>query len=550
MDNKEEEKENSLEAHSEDDSKSDPGIENADSPPEKDTEVADTEIDDNFVEEPESEADAEGKSPSAESEEEVKEIEVLESIEIEESAETADSETSDESSKQADSEEAKKKSPLKVLAAVAFALLILVGVIIAIPNALWYYELQAGSKNMEQLNMEQATRDFETAVNIARNFPESDERLGVGLNTLSTVLLAQGRYSEAEKTIKESLEIHQKRYGDDARSTKPLLLMAGLNRRQGNYNEAVKLYEKALKKIAEAEGEKDAYARALMILSVLEIYRGNYDKAESGFKKVETIGKTLYGERYNTSVDMLVNRGRIEEARGKYQSAKRYYRKCLEELGPVNETNKAGRCLVFNLMAELFLIENNNEEAGPLIQKAHALSQSLSAKEYLQAANLETLTNLTTFHIKEGKFDKAEKILEQSIPIARDRLGEGHPAYAKVEMQEAEVLASKGKFKQAKAISDRAMSLVRATVGEEHRFVAEQLRSQAKMHAFAGEKEASEAKYKEALEMFKNCLGKSHPECASTLFGWAAMLETNGNSAKANDLQYKARKIVEVANNR
>ena len=94
------------------------------------------------------------------------------------------------------------------------------------------------------------------------------------------------------------------------------------------------------------------------------------------------------------------------------------------------------------------------------------------------------------------------------------------------------------------------MSLVRATVGEEHRFVAEQLRSQAKMHAFAGEKEASEAKYKEALEMFKNCLGKSHPECASTLFGWAAMLETSGNSAKANDLQYKGRKIVEVANNR
>ena len=444
----------------------------------------------------------------------------------------------------------KKRSPVKLLVTTILMLLIALGIGFAIPNAMWFYYIQSGSQNMDDLKLEESAKDFETAVTIARLFPSSDERLGLSLNTLGTMQLALGRYKEANKTIDESIKIHERLYGEGVKSTKALLLKAGLNRRQGKYKQAEEIYNHALDKIEHAEGKTAKYAEVLMVLSILEIYRGNYARAEAGFLEVTAIHKELAGDKYKEPPDMTMNMGRIAEAKGDYKTASDLYQKCLKELGAPNDNNKASHCLVLNLMAELYITENNTKEAGTSVEKAYALAQSLSAKEYLQAANLETLMNLTSFHIMEDQFDKAEKILKQSLPIARDRLGKNHPAYARVLSQQAEVLAYKNKFKEADADALEAITLMKETVGDTHRYVADLMRSRAKVLTRKKSFDEAETVLKQALTLFAECLSAKHPEYANTLMVQAALAEARGNSARATELMARARKIVEAANER
>ncbi|MBI1271785.1 tetratricopeptide repeat protein [bacterium] len=444
----------------------------------------------------------------------------------------------------------KKRSPVKLLVTTILMLLIALGVGFAIPNAMWFYYIQSGSQNMDALKLEESAKDFETAATIARFFPSGDERLGLSLNTLGTMQLALGRYKEAGKTIDESITIHKRLYGEGVKSTKALLLKAGLNRRQGNYKEAEEIYNNALDTIESAEGKNAKYAEVLMVLSILEIYRGNYARAEAGFLEVTSIHKELEGAKYKEPPDMTMNLGRIAEAKGDYKTAGDLYQKCLKELGAPDENNKASHCLVLNLMAELYITENDTKEAGASVEKAYALAQSLSAKEYLQAANLETLMNLTSFHIMEDQYDKAEKILKQSLPIARDRLGKNHPAYARVLSQQAEVLAYKNKFKEADADALEAIALMKETVGDTHRYVADLMRSRAKVLTRQKNFDEADTVLKQSLNLFAECLSAKHPEYANTLMAQAKLAEAKGNSARAAELMARARKIVEAANKR
>lgn len=443
-----------------------------------------------------------------------------------------------------------KRSPVKFLVTSILMLLIVLGIGFAIPNAMWFYYLQSGSQNMDDLKLEESAKDFETAVTIARLFPSSDERLGLSLNTLGTMQLALGHYKDATRTIDESIKIHEKLYGEGVKSTKALLLKAGLNRRQGKYKQAEEIYNHALDKIEKAEGKNAKYAEVQMVLSILEIYRGNYARAEAGFHEVSSIHKELEGAKYKEPPDMTMNMGRIAEAKGDYKTASGLYQKCLKELGAPDDNNKASHCLVLNLMAELYITENDTKDAGASVEKAYALAQSLSAKEYLQAANLETLMNLTSFHIMEDQYDKAEKILKQSLPIARDRLGKNHPAYARVLSQQAEVLAYKNKFKEADADALEAISLMKETVGDTHRYVADLMRSRAKVLTRQKNFDEAETVLKQALLLFAECLSAKHPEYANTLMVQAKLAEAKGNSTRAAELMARARKIVEAANKR
>ncbi len=177
--------------------------------------------------------------------------------------------------------------------------------------------------------------------------------------------------------------------------------------------------------------------------------------------------------------------------------------------------------------------------AEQLLQKA--INQSSQPSDFLA----ENLNNLAGLYRSQGKYAEAEPLIERSLTIWENQLGEDHPSVATSLNNLALLYKSQGKYEEAEPLYLRSLAIMEKQLGENHPLVATSLNNLAGLYG-------SQEKYAEAEHLIARSLaidekvyGENHPEIATDLNNLAELYRTQGKYAEAESLYRRSLAIME-----
>lgn len=296
--------------------------------------------------------------------------------------------------------------------------------------------------------------------------------------------LLEGRYPEAEKSLKEALRLA----GDDEQLGNTLNELGMCMGRQAKYREAEDYLQRALDK-------SQGVNRALVMnnLAIVYLDQAMVAKADKLFAKaVEVIEKAGKKEDLAMTLD---NVGTAFVLRGHWTKALPYYKraeKLWEEVGwkHVNApTVKAN-------LGTLYLSWKNTQQAQEHYQQAIALWEDKGhANHPLQAFPLSCLASILT---DQGKLEEAEKLLKRATEIMDKKLAPSHP-------HRADCLRNWGEFYRRKGDRDQAEVYFKKSLAAWAKNPAKTIRG-ARTHFFLGRLYADQKKWVEAERCYQQAL--------------------------------------------
>jgi tetratricopeptide (TPR) repeat protein len=267
-------------------------------------------------------------------------------------------------------------------------------------------------------------RDFAAAETIllstleqARSAAPSDPRLGVLLNSLGSLYLAEGKYLDARRTLEGSLPILERALGTDHVYLAQTVLnnLGMLYSDRGEYAKAERVLGRALA-ITNAAG-RDAETRANLEDGLAAVY---------------------------------VRHGRYDEAKLLFDDALALERRTL---GPY-DARVAG---VLNNQAALLFKTGNTDAALAASKEALRILEPQAASRPADLA--QVLNNLGLFCGQSGSLAEAEAYYRRALAIAEPAFGADHPVVGSLLEGYGDLLRRMHRKSEAKAAERRAKSI-------------------------------------------------------------------------------------------
>ena len=311
---------------------------------------------------------------------------------------------------------------------------------------------------------------------------------------IADLLVAQGKYGDAEKVFRDVIGARSTRLGPehpDTLDTRHRLIYALT--RQSKY--------------AEAENEARQVLRARQKIL--------------GADHLDTIVS-----RYNLAEPL------IEE--GKYAEAETLYRDVIRQservLGPEHPRTLAARVGLATVLGA----EGKNAEAEPLYREIIELDQKVYGPEHPNTLN--DRQNLATTLDAEGKHSEAETEYRDVIRIDENLVGAEHPDTLFCRNNLAELLNEEGKFSEAEAECRRAVSAEEKVVGPQNRLTLNTRGNLALALISQGKFPEAEIEYKDVIGRMEQVLGVEHPDTISFAEKFATALVRQNRKPEATKL--------------
>ncbi len=280
------------------------------------------------------------------------------------------------------------------------------------PEAAWETLSRNAEAAFRRGEFDAAAGYLTRAIEEARSFGEGDPRVGRSMNRLGVVQCSQGRYAEAERSLKTASKILSQAFGEGDPSVLEVLTnLAGAYKATRQYDAARSLYESVLKTAEQSLGPKHTMlAWALDGLGDVHLAQGEPTAALYAHRRALAIKEQTLGPH---DWDVAVTLDKISE----------FY----HSLGRYNE-------------AEPLLWRSIEIRTGVLGQGSTALS-----KHFLRLGGL---------YAAQRKFPEAERLLRYGIAIAPadEPAGDLVPALHKL----ASVYDGQARFGEAESIRSLA----------------------------------------------------------------------------------------------
>ena len=150
---------------------------------------------------------------------------------------------------------------------------------------------------------------------------------------------------------------------------------------------------------------------------------------------------------------------------------------------------------------------------------------------------------LGNFYQSQGAYAQALPWREQSVSVAKERLGEEHISVATSLNDLGLLYDLQGRYEKAENNYLQALELDKKLLGEEHPYVATILNNMAALYRAQGRYEEAENNYLQALEIFKKLLGEEHPDVATCLNNLGKLYYAQGTYDQAKPFVLKALEI-------
>ena len=250
----------------------------------------------------------------------------------------------------------------------------------------------------------EASTQYNRAMDIYRQMPESFKRLANAENALGTICLLSGARTKALKHFYKAL-----RFNEPTLKVTVYVNMASVYTMSGQYEQALKFLHKALP-IAQAQ-KQDYYVTAILAnIGNNYLEQNQLQEAVSYTQKALLIIKLSNKFVYLRSV-CLINLGRIYFLLDDFDKSYQYFKESLR----LSKNNQFLHNVAYSLMylSKIPLAEGNEEGFFYYHEQAVNSIQSLGYEEL----QIETLRNLQEFYESKANYFEANKVLKQIIEL-------------------------------------------------------------------------------------------------------------------------------------
>ncbi len=206
------------------------------------------------------------------------------------------------------------------------------------------------------------------------------------------------------------------------------------------------------------------------------------------------------------------------------------------------ERDKAQRVSAF--LVELFKVSDPSEAKGKSVtareildQGAARIESELKDQPEVQATLMDTIGMV---YRGLGLYDSAIPLLEKSLTLRRETLGNESVETAQSLNDLGWVLLEKQRSKEAEPLLNEAIRIRRRLRGDEHQETAESLNLLAFARKDQGDIAAAESLYRETLALRRKIFGNMHRDVAQSLNNLALLLSEKGDYDAADKLYQEA----------
>jgi|GEM_PF-1766048 len=243
----------------------------------------------------------------------------------------------------------------------------------------------------------------------------------------------------------------------------------------------------------------------------------------------------------------LFEQGKVSEANTVLDEAER---DADEILRSVREVKTLGRQSVDELLFkasvmladENFSIEERIAKTDEIYTKANQLAQECDYEENKYA---KLLFIYGDFLMKFAKYDKAEQVYLNLIPICERLYGIEHPNTASSYNNIGNVYSDKGDYDSALDFYNKALQIRKKVLGLEHLDTAMSYNNIGSVYSDKGDYDSALDFYNKALQIYEKVLGLEHPNTASSYNNIGNVYSDKGDYDSALDFHNKALQIYE-----
>jgi eukaryotic-like serine/threonine-protein kinase len=266
---------------------------------------------------------------------------------------------------------------------------------------------------------------LEGSLNIREGMPANSFALAESLIAVGLLQSEQGKYPEAEQSVRRALQDIQKRDPKNmpllARAEAALgaVLVAG-----GHYAQSADILKAAISAL-EAQGQSASadLSQAIGDLADAQLYLGHYDDAIALNERALAIDLKIYGSAHPHVADDLGNLAQIQETRGYYSEAEGYERRALQIDMDWYGPDHPESARKMTTLASTFNFENKSAEAEEMLKRALAIMEQAYGDSNERVAYV--LNALGYPLQKEKQFAEAEDTYRKVIAIYRSNYGDG-----------------------------------------------------------------------------------------------------------------------------
>jgi tetratricopeptide (TPR) repeat protein len=301
---------------------------------------------------------------------------------------------------------------------------------------------------------------------------------------------------------------------------------------QGKYSDAEKLFRSVIEARARALGPEnpntlDSRHRLIYALS----RQSKYAQAEAEAREVLRLREKVLGP---DNPDTAVSRYDLAEPlveQGKYAEAETLYRDVirLEEkvLGPEHPRTLAARVGLATVLSS----DGKTAEAEPLYREIIRLDHKVYGAEHPNTLN--DRQNLATALQADGKYAEAEEQYRDVIKIDTKLIGPEHPDTLICRNNFAEMLDDQGKYAEAEVECRQILEAAIKVAGPEDQLTLESRGALAVALIGQGKFGEPGAQYGDVIRAMEHVLGLEHPSTMSYATKFAAALSHQNKSAEA-----------------
>ena len=274
---------------------------------------------------------------------------------------------------------------------------------------------------------------------------------------LAWLYFEQGDLKKAEEPLKQALLVQEQALSPNhPRIAKTLTKLGLLSCAQGKFKEAEEFQQRAFEirqdilppehpDIAESYDSLGLLcyhkARAYELKKRLEQAQAKYREAESYYQKALMIREKLFGSDHPETTQTKNHLGLLYLAQSEYEQARKFFVEALTareatlgRLHPHVITN-------LNYLAQLSIVQGDYTSAEEQLLKARSIGNELSI-DHPQIAR--TLVNLADLYALLERFDEAEALYDQALPVYQQILVPNHPDTLEILKKRATLLQRKG----------------------------------------------------------------------------------------------------------
>ncbi len=189
---------------------------------------------------------------------------------------------------------------------------------------------------------------------------------------------------------------------------------------------------------------------------------------------------------------------------------------------------------LMHIMGEVYTSLGLYASAAPLLEASLKIRQQTLGDEHADVA--ESLNSLAELLREEGDYEKAEPLYRKALAIRLKQFDEEHADVAANLNDLGLLLYEKGDYAAAESLLIKSVAMHRKLPDKESKLLAASLNNLALVMDNKGDYPVAEKLYRESLEMSRKVLGNNDPLVASNMNNLAALLYAKGDFLAAEPL--------------